>query len=571
MNRFLLYLIMLPSGLWERMGADPVQLRAILNVKLMLDDRRPLNMGRPQKKKNQRFRTIWAMVISCLTGFMCSMPLFYMDQLLSGLWTYFSVFILLLSITLITDFSTVLVDTKDKYILLPRPISDRTLFLSRSLHIFVYLFRVMLPMSLPGWITLGFISGWKAVLWFPVPALALLFTALFVVLGAYLLILRLAPPNKFQEVLSYFQIFFSITIFGVYYLMPRAVDSIRLQHFQVSDFSWAPFTPTYWFASTFSWVTHLDGGRALPLLGLLALIFPLFCAWATLRFLAPQFTSVLSDLDFAGQDIPMPGSSAKAQNKSKSSQRLSVLLNRRTEAQAGFLLTWIQTSRSRAFKMKVYPMFAYVPIYFLYLMLQQHRPLTRVWEELPGSGKHIVLLYMCSIVMLSTLGYLNVSEQYKAAWAYRATPINEPGALMSGAFKVIWIKYFLPFFIAISAFVLYVWGWTAISDILLAMVNITLFAAFLGRMMYRRFPFSMLEPSMKSGSRFFKAMFGMSIPLFMGLLHYLALDMLWLKFIFVLLSAAMLYLVWESYAHTPWSVIYQEEEGIKMVEPEESL
>ena len=241
-------------------------------------------------------------------------------------------------------------------------------------------------------------------------------------------------------------------------------------------------------------------------------------------------------------------------------QRLALLLNQRAEAQAGFIMAWIQTARSRTFKMKVYPMFAYVPIYFLYLMLQGRQPLREVWASLPGSGKRIVLLYMCSIVMLQAFSFISISEQYKAAWIYRAMPIKKPGAIMSGTFKVVWVKFFFPFFAAISAFVLVVWGLPAISDILLALVNVTLFAACMARIAYRRFPFSQIDQTATTGSKFLRAMVGMAIPGGLGVAHYFALDMLWLKCLFLALSAILLWLVWDSYAHTNWEAITAEEE-----------
>ena len=41
MNKVFLNLVMIPSALWRSLGADIPQLRAILNAKLMLDDRKP--------------------------------------------------------------------------------------------------------------------------------------------------------------------------------------------------------------------------------------------------------------------------------------------------------------------------------------------------------------------------------------------------------------------------------------------------------------------------------------------------------------------------------------------------
>lgn len=556
MNRLLLYLIMLPSGLWQRLGADPQQLRAILNVKLILDDRRPLTMGRQQKKKNQRFHTVWSMIISFATGFFYILFLFQVSDEFSALWCYFTTFILFLTFLLITDFSTALIDTRDKLILLSQPVNDRTIFLARTLHIYIYLFRVVLPMSLPGWVAIGLMYGWKAAVWFPVPVLALLFTTLFLVLGVYLLILRFATASKFREVLSYFQIAFSVIIFGAFYLMPKAADTDVVRNFNINKFNLGPLTPSYWFASTFSWLAPIGHAKSwIPLIGILTILAPMVLLWVTLRFLAPRFNAILSELDFGPQEAPLQGKASQPNQKSKRTERLAVLLNRRSEAQAGFVLTWIQTARSRSFKMKVYPLFAYVPIYFVYLIFEQQKPFAQVWTDLPDTSRHLFLLYMCSIVMLSAFSYLSVSEQYKAAWVYWAMPIQEPGALMAGAFKVIWLKFFLPFFGVISVFVLYVWGAAAISDVCLALVNVTLFGAAVARLMHRRFPFSELDASMKTGGRFFKNMAGLSVPFLLGAFHYIAIDLLWLKMLFMLLSLGMFYLVWDSYSHTSWAVI----------------
>lgn len=561
MNRFLLYLIMLPTSLYQKLGADPVQLQAILDVKLKMDDRRPVNFGRQQKqKKARRFSLVLGMFISFLTGLMYIFPLLIMKDRLSALWTFFTMFLFLLSFTLISDFSTVLIDTRDKYVVLPRPVSDRTLFLSRMLHIFIYLFRIVLPMSLPGWIMLGLIDGWKAAVFFPLPLMLVVFTALFVVMGVYLLMLRAASAEKFKELLSYFQIAFSVVIFATYYLVPRAMDAESMERFNVGKFSWAQFTPPYWLAATFSWVGIVPASiKGVLLLGLPAILLPALCLWITVKYLAPQFAARLGGLDAVESGETNTAQKRLAQKGVQFYQRLAHILNSRPAAQAGFMMAWIQTARSRTFKMKVYPTFAYVPIYFLYLMLRSDQPLRKVWEGLPNTGRHIVLLYMCSLVMLQAFAFMSISEQYKAAWIYRAVPLAEPGAIMAGSFKVVWVKYFLPFFAAVSVFVFVVWGVPAISDILLAMVNVTLFAACVVRISYRRFPFSELDQTATGGSKFLRALLGMSIPAALGVGHYFALHMLWLKVIFIVLSSIMLWLVWDSYAHTSWAVIKEEE------------
>ena len=123
MNKLLLNLALLPSGLYKSMGADTDQLRALLEVKLMMDDRRPAGFGKPRtEKKNRKFSIILSMVISFFMGLFYCMPLGIIQNRLLGLSGYFTLFLFMLTFTLIVDFSNILIDTRDKYIVLPRPV-----------------------------------------------------------------------------------------------------------------------------------------------------------------------------------------------------------------------------------------------------------------------------------------------------------------------------------------------------------------------------------------------------------------------------------------------------------------
>jgi ABC-2 type transport system permease protein len=558
MNKLLLNLALLPAGLWKRMGADTEQLRAMLDVKLMLDNRRPVSFGGArQQKRNHRYSIAVGMLTSFFTGIIYIMPLILFRDVLLSLSLFFAFFLFLLTFTLITDFSTVLIDTRDKFILLPRPVNDRTLFLSRLLHVFIYLFRIVLPMSLPGWIVLGIMHGWKAVVWFPVPLMLVVFTALFLVMGAYLLILRIAPPNKFKDILGYFQIFISIIVFASFYLTPRAINSEELLTMSLRDFPWIKGLPPFWIASTWSWIHPHAVAAGTIWYSILAIALPAVALWITVRFFAPQFAARLGELD-ASEGTPAPVASRQPAKGSKLYERLMPLLNKRPEAQAGFMIVWLQTARSRSFKMKIFPLFAYVPIYFVYIMFQSKTPLNEMWAALPKSSKHLGLLYMSSVVAIQALSMIIISEQYKAAWVYYATPLKEPGGVFAGAFKAVMIKYFLPFFSVIAVFVLAVWGAGAILDVLLALVNVVLFAACICRIGVRVFPFSRIDQMSNSGSKTLKVFMSMLVPFVLGVMHYLASSQWWLEVLFMILSGILLWLIWDSYSRTRWSDMKEE-------------
>jgi len=565
MNKLLLKLLLLPMGLYRSLGADEVQLRALLTVKLKMDDRKPLstmNMG-PKKKKPARFTSFWTAFVSFFTGIIYILPLLALrHEPVLGLWAYFTFFLFLLSFTLITDFSSVLLDTRDKYVVIPLPVDNRTLFLSRLLHILIYIIRIVLPMSLPGWIVMGLIN-WKLAVWFPLPLILLVCTSLFLVMLLYLLLLRLASPARFKNILNGFQIVLSILLFSSYYLVPQVMESARITDLKLAEVPWVKGFPTFWIAATGSWL--LKAGPVAGALGysLLAVALPAILFWVTVKWLAPGFMSRLASAEQGDEPTTVAAPQKNRRQTAPKKQRWAQWLNQSTEARAGFSLAWIQTGRSRSFRMRVLPTFAYVPVYFFYLLfLNKNASFQQVWEGLPHTARHIGLLYMGAFVLLQTLNYLIMSDQYKAAWVYFAMPLQQPGPVMAGAFKAVWVKYFLPFFLLITAFVVYVWGPAALWDVALALVNVTVFALSISVLMYRYLPFSKVEQMKERGGRFFKMLLIFVIPGALGVGHYLVwlAGFWWLKLTYLLVSSALLWLFWESYRGTSWQQLKTEVE-----------
>ena len=557
MNKLLLNMVMLFSGLWRSMGADVVQLRAILQARLLMDDRRPIGIGRQQKKARKHYG-VRSVIMYCVFGFFYMFPLLYVHDRILSLTMYFSLFLTIMTMMLLTDFSSVLFDSRDKYILFPRPVNDRTLVLARLLHVFVYLLRIVLPMSLAGWITLGIIDGWKSALLFPLPLLLMVSMALFFVNGIYLLVLKVVKPEKFKDIISYFQVVASVIFFACVYLLPRFFDSEHTENLKMADYPWARYTPSYWLALCWSWIGYPVELAGTAMLSSLAVICPFVFMYILVRWLAPTFARRMAGIDTVETaEDKRPG--VKREAPGKFYKKLAYSFNQSDDARAGFMIAWLQSSRSRSFRMRVFPTFAFIPVYFVYILTQNHTSFTHALLHLKDHHKHLILLYMSSFVMINALSYTTISDQYKAAWVYYATPLQIPGKVMLGAFKAIWIKYFLPFFIMIAAFVLWVWGAPAIIDIILALVNVTLFIACIARISQRHLPFSIMEQMKDRGSRFVRSVLMMLIPFLLGFGHYFSMNLLWLKLLFLVLSAIMLWLVADSYSNTSWENMIRRE------------
>lgn len=553
------------------MGADVKQLYALLKVRLLLDNRRPVSFNKQQNngKKTFKYMAELSMFLYVIMGFIYIIPLF-IDDFIMGLWLYYTSFLTMLSFMLISDFSTVLFDSRDQSIIGHRPINERTLILSKFLHIGIYLFRIIMPMSLAGLTFIIYEKGWLSGIWFMTTIIVLTAFVLFLVNTIYLLILHFVRLEKFKDTINYFQIVFSILFFILVYTFPKLIESNSFLTLKHTNYPWIIATPTYWIAASYSWISSDKLSHITPYIGILAYTVPFIMLWLTLKYLSPSFMSKIALIDTAStnkkiEDLKENTNKAVKQSKNKFYIILAKWFNKNNFAQASFILTWLQTDRSRNFKMRVLPSFGFVPVYFFYLItLNTNLGYVEAFRNLHNTKSYIILLYISSFIVLNLVYMITNSENYKASWIYYSSPITNPGDLMLGAFKAIWIKYFLPIFLAISLFVLYIWGIDKTIDIILAWLNITIFGIGIMRVLYRRLPFSMYEQMNEKKGRFFKSMFIMILPTSLGLAHYFTTItpwLWWMKLLFIGLALILLWLLWDSIKSTSWEDLSKFEES----------
>jgi ABC-2 type transport system permease protein len=259
-NRFFLWLLLLPQQLYWRMGVNTNHLRAILATKLLMDDRRVPPMQQVQRKKKQRlprFATIGTMFFSAIVGMLFLFAFSVGADYITQLGLYFSFYIFLLAAMLITDFTTVLIDVRDNLIILPKPVNDRTFLLARLLHIVTHVSKLVLPMSIPGMVYLGINEGAMGLLAFLLLVICATLFTVFLINAVYVVILQLTTPEKFKNIISYFQIIFAIVVYGAYQLLPRMFSAAFFNGYSLSHSRVAWLLPPYWFAAAWQ---YLNGG-----------------------------------------------------------------------------------------------------------------------------------------------------------------------------------------------------------------------------------------------------------------------------------------------------------------------
>lgn len=562
MDKIFLRFVSFLNPVLARTGVDTAQLQEILRIKLMIDARRPRGAFAKKNNQNNKVKSpIWVSIVTIIMGIFFGLTLFLNKMPYVGQTFYFSAFMVMMALTLISDFTTVLVDTRDQFIILPRPVNDRTVAVSRVLHISIYVVRLALLQGIGGLVFIGFIDGPLAVPVFFIEILEATFMSIFLVNIVYLVLMKFVSPQRFKDIISYIQIGFSILIFGAYYLLPRLINVSVLENISILTHWYAYILPPIWITALNELLFHHGRSDIITsALAILGFVVPIAGLWLVAKVLAPGFNRRLAIIATSDGTNAKP-SIGKKERRSGLLDKIANLVAHDPVENAGFRITWKLSTRTREFKMKVYPAFGYIPIYFLYFVLNgPGQDLSERWENFTTKNYYIALVYMCSFAIAAVLSQVSMSEKYKSAWVYYSTPISEPGKILSGMYKAILVIYFVPYCIVLSAIIIPIWGPAAINDILLAMSVSTIYGLLMALFMVKGLPFSKPVAIKQGGGRFIVSLMTMVFLGGIGVGHYLL--MKWENVIWILIVPFLFinWIMFYYYKRTSWESLEMAED-----------
>lgn len=517
MERFILAFLLLFRGFWERLGVNFEQFTAILKTKTTLENRKPLTF----KKRNTGSSSSSASIVQFIMYLIFGLLFLAIIILIPDRYLAVSIMLLcftsMLSITLVSDFSPILLDTRDQYIIMPKPVNDRTITLSRITFIAIKLFNQVIALSLP--LLVYVLFSWEiiAVLLLCLQLILSTLVSLVFVNGFYLISIKYLPIQKFKDLISYIQIGLSLLIFLSYYIGPNLIRTIVESQVTTEQLKFLWLFPSTWIASFQSLVL----GNFTPLnivLSVLGLAVPFLGIYAYTRLFSEGFNAKIAALASADA-VPTETLSVALQNSTKLPlyKKIAARVCSTPLEEAGFSIVWLISSKTREFKQQLYPSLAYLPIYFIFLFLRTGEDLSfnEKLNKMAESGLYIIMFYLSLLTILTVFHLITQSNKYKAAWIYYVSPISRPGQLMSGVLKACLIKYVLPFNILFICICIPLFGLSAINDLLLSAavggIESTLIMLFL----VKNYPFSKASQSNS------KALVNLFILGFLGLLGYL--------------------------------------------------
>jgi hypothetical protein len=284
---------------------------------------------------------------------------------------------------------------------------------------------------------------------------------------------------------------------------------------------------------------------------------------AVVKFLAPAFNSKLTMIQASSPET-ISTSSYIRKRTGWYSRWLSRLFTKNGAERMGFVFTWRMSSRSRDFKMRVYPTIGYLLVYIVILFVRDE---SSSLSQLRDSGDRgalmgLLAIYFSGILLTMSITQAVYSEQYKAAWFYFTAPISKPGEVILGSAKASIFRFFLPVFSVMTLVALWVVGPSLLPNVLLGLSNEVLIATTLVYISKTSFPFSQPQTTKMRTGGFFRNLFVLLISGMIATAHYFIYAILPAVFICLGLSVIAVWLVMGSIRNLSWDKIkrgYQSE------------
>jgi len=514
-----------------KMGIDYEMMRKILHIKLTMDERKvPTLFNQARKKDDQKYGYIKSLWIYILFGVVLIPFMGFGQNFLFQMSISYAMIIFFIMTSLISDFSSVLLDVRDRSILSTKPISARTINAAKFMHIFIYLTYLTVALTaIP--LLVGLFN--QGITFFILTVLELILINLFIVaLTAilYIVILRFFDGEKLKDVINYVQIGLSLMLMIGYQVLIRSFEFVNFD-MVVAFHWWSIFLIPMWFAAPYELLLNGDKSLFTVLYCIFAIVIPLLSIWLYVK-LIPTFERNLQKL--------LNTSKSKKEKNNRLRALLLKIICRTNEERAFYRFASLMMKQEREFKLKVYPSLGFsfiIPFIFMFTFSRH--------EDVDYSVSMGYLnIYFSMLIIPSAVLMLGHSEKYKAAWIYKVFPLKDYTELKKGSLKAFLIKLYIPLYIFLSIIFCFIYGTRIIPDLLTVLVASCIYTVICYISIGSKIPFT--KPYNEIGdAQGWKALL-LFIPLGMlAGLHFLIAQIFFGSIIYLIALIIMNYILWK--------------------------
>ncbi|WP_026883769.1 hypothetical protein [Clostridium akagii] len=471
------------KGIFNKMGIDYHVMRRIVQIKLTMDGRRvPTIMNSSSKRKRNEgnkdknlFKT--SLLVYFIIGIVFLPFILMGTNYIFQMSFVFGILIFLLMTTLISDFSSVFLDIRDKNIIFSKPVKNITLSGAKFVHILIYMISITFSLSALGLIASLIRHG---VLFFLIFLIEIIFIDIFVVVLSaliYLFILRFFDGEKLKDIINYVQIILTITITIGYQFIGRIFNIVGYNVVYVPKW-WQYFIIPMWFSAPFELINNGSTKIYFVILTALAIVIPIIAIIIYIKLL-PTFEKNLQKLN-----------NNYSQNKNqnyKFTNGISNLICSTKVEKTFFRFCLDMMKNERNFKLKVYPSLGFsivLPFIFLFSYIRDEGFSTM------ASSKLYFTIYFCALMLPSVIMMIKYSEKYKGAWIYKVAPLAETSDIYKGTFKALIVKLILPIYFLECMIFTAIFGIRIIPDLILIFLIMLIYVVVCFSLFKKALPFS---------------------------------------------------------------------------------
>lgn len=535
--------------LFIRFGIDYPVMRKILQVKLLMDRRRVPTVfsqnnnqaGSIQKEKNHYLSSLWIYVLFGL--FLIPFTVIG-DHFLFQMSLVYGMIMFFVMTSMISDFSSVLLDIRESNILYPKPIKKKTISAAKFVHIVIYLSMLTGALAGPSLVAGLFKNG---IVFFFVGIINIILIDLFIIaLTAliYMMILRFFDGEKLKDVINYVQIGLTLAIMIGYQLLVRSFELVDLS-VNLEPAWWQILVFPIWYGVIMEIVMNGSFHPFFLFLAGLGIIIPIIAIWIYVR-LTPAFERNLQKLSQHGK--------ARKEKRSKMGESLVRFISPSDEERVFFRFARLMLKNEREFKLRVYPALGFSAIFpFIFIMTSMDG---FTWESLAAirEGKSYLYLYFSLIMIPTIITTLQYSGKYKGAWIYKATPIDSLKPIFSGTMKAFIVSLYLPVFVTLSVAFVAIFGVRILPDLILIFVNAVIYALICFTALGKSIPFSRSLQTYNQGNGVIIFLLILLVGLFAGI-HFASTFFAYGLYIYLALAVLLLIILWKTVFKVGWEKI----------------
>lgn len=456
------------QSVYRKFGVDYGTMRLILKVKLTMDERRVptiMNDNRNEDKGKNKFMK--SLLFYGIMGLFIGMFTFLPINKMYVYTMVFSMFMFLILTVFISDFSSVLLDVRDKNLISTRGVDSITINAAKVTHICYYVFLISLSL---GWLAIigSFKSGILTGVLFLIEIFVVDIFMIVITALLYFIILKFFNGEKVKDIINFVQIMLTIVMAVGYQFLGRVFSFVGF-NMTYTEKLWNLIFPPMWFAAPMHLV---EGGRPSSIniaLTVIAILIPLI----SIIFYVKQsnnFELYLSKLN---------SNDSKEKEKRKGIFfKIGKKFCRSTTEKAYYTLAASIMKKEREFKLKVYPSLGFTivfPILFIFIFSNDNKFNSFIeWQNTLTNSKNYLNIYFFAFMISTVMTMLQYSQCYKAAWIFKTTPLSDEGEIYRGSYKAFLFNILLPIYLFESIIFIFCFKAKVIIHLAIALIFIAL-------------------------------------------------------------------------------------------------